>query len=482
MTTYRLLVRFFRMINQLYFTKVHAVGLGHVPRAGPVIIAANHPSSILDSILLGTQIPRQIHYLAGSKLFRWPLLARLFRHLGAIPVYRRAEAPDHATRNVEVFEQVYRLLEAGGCVGIFPEGRNSPSAQVRALRTGTARIALGAEARNGYALGVRIVPVGITFEGREFLMSAVLLSLGEPIRPADYADLHRRDPEGAVRRLTDDLQQALRTQALHIEHRQLGPLVNDLSAILARNISGRRAADAGDGERGAPPVALFKRPLLTILGWYRRGSATRGHAIESRVQGRRQVNAVLNRALAQDPEAVDALRNRVERYKDHLDQVRLKHSLSPSLDGAPRGRRLRWRMTGYAIAMAPIALFGLVHNAVPFLVTWWASRGFSDEGTRLFAAFGIGVLSFLATYAAFGWWAWHTVHVSREWALVYAASLPPTGLVALGYRRTVLLYRDAILLRTWFWTHRELAHLMNEDRQAIIEAFNEIAERRHEPD
>lgn len=475
MGLYRLLVRFFRLVSRLYFAEVHVTGRGRVPGEGPVIIAANHPSSILDSILLGTQLPRRIRYLAGSKLFRWPVLSTIFRHLGAIPVYRRGDIPDHAARNVEVFEQVYRVLERGGCVGIFPEGRNSPGGRVRELRTGTARIALGVEARHGYVLGSRIVPVGITFEDREFLMSAVLLSIGEPIDVSTYAELHRSDPEHAVRRLTDDLQRALRTEALHIEDRQLEPLVDDLTAILSH----RLAHDHGlsDPVTDGPPRRPqgLKRLLLAIPGLYRRGSPAKGRAIETHAHNRRHVATVLDHALHHDPGTLADLRNRVDRYKDHLDQQRLWRDLRDTIEEPLTGRMLRLRMSMYAIAVAPVAGFGLVHNVAPFLLTWWASRGFTDEGTRLFAAFGFGIVFFLSTHAGFGWWAWDSGHLGAGWALIYAASLPPTGVLALQYRRNLLLYRDAILIRTWFWSHREFVHRLHRDRQRILDEFHVLA-------
>ncbi|MDZ7748673.1 MAG: 1-acyl-sn-glycerol-3-phosphate acyltransferase [Halofilum sp. (in: g-proteobacteria)] len=173
-----------------------------------------------------------MRYLARSGLFRWPLLATLFRQVGAIPVYRRDEGAEHTRRNAETFEKVYELFEAGGCVGIFPEGRSSPAGRVGRLRSGAARMALGVEARNGYALGLQIVPVGITFESRELLMSAVLLRFGTPIAVADYADLHRRAPDAAIRQLTADLQRALQRQTLHIEDRQTGEMAADLAAVL----------------------------------------------------------------------------------------------------------------------------------------------------------------------------------------------------------------------------------------------------------
>lgn len=135
MKLYNGLIRCFRLVNRLYFVDVHAAGRERMPTHGPLIVAANHPGSILDSILLATHIPRPIHYLARSGLFRWPVAAALFRQLGAIPVWRPRESADHATRNAGMFTRVHDLLDAGGCVGVFPEGQNSPAGQVGPLPT-----------------------------------------------------------------------------------------------------------------------------------------------------------------------------------------------------------------------------------------------------------------------------------------------------------------------------------------------------------
>jgi 1-acyl-sn-glycerol-3-phosphate acyltransferase len=88
MKLYWLLIRFLRLVNLLYFVDIRSVGREQVPGQGPVIVAANHPSSILDSILLATQIHRPINYIARSGLFRFPVLATVFRWLGAVPIYR----------------------------------------------------------------------------------------------------------------------------------------------------------------------------------------------------------------------------------------------------------------------------------------------------------------------------------------------------------------------------------------------------------
>ena len=477
MRLYTLLVRFLRLVSRLYFVEVHATGLHRVPARGPVILAANHPSSLLDPILLGTQAPRPIHYLARSGLFRWPVLAALFRRLGAIPVHRPGESTDHARRNEAAFARVHELLEHGGCVGIFPEGRNSPGGRVAGLRTGAARMALGAEARNDQRLGLVIVPVGIAYESRELLMSAVLLRFGAPIRVADYAELHATQPEAAVERLTADLQQALRRQALHVEDQRVAALATDLAAVLGEQLADDRAAEDEAAPEAQP--ARLKQWLLALHAWYRRGNPGTARALERRMHGRERINDVLARASVAEPRALATLRRQIDRYKDHLGQARLSRELAASVDEpAAHGRWPRLRMTVYALAMAPVAAFGAAHNAVPYALTWWGARLFSDDALRAFAGFGIGVAAFGAAYAGFGIWLWHGAGAPLAWTLAYVASLPPTGLAALTYRRSILVHRHRILVRRLLWNQRDLVELLRHERRVILARFRVLA-RRH---
>ncbi len=474
MKLYNGLIHFFRLVNRLYFVDVHAAGQERVPERGPLIVAANHPGSILDSILLATHVARPIHYLARSGLFRWPIAASLFRQLGAIPVYRAHESRDHATRNAAVFARVHDLLDTGGCVGIFPEGQNSPAGQVGPLRTGAARLALAAEARNDWQLGLRIAPVGITYENHDFLMSAVMLGFASPIRVDAYAAQYRSDPDAAIRRLTDDLQQALRRQTLHSEDRKLAELAAELAALAAQRSYDER--HPGDRQPGTarPREPFFKRWLWS---WYQRSSAASRRALEERVFSRQRINRALARAAGAEPAAVAALRKQVERYRDHVHQTRIRHALSTDPEQPLRDRLPRLRMTAYAIAAAPIALFGAIHNVVPYILTHRIGRLFQDEPVRAFAWFGIGVASFLATYTGIGIWLWRTTDFTTLTTAAYVALLPPTGIVALGYRRALLLYRDRILVRTFLWNRRDLLRLLEHEREVILARLNALMRR-----
>jgi len=474
MTLYRIFVRLLRILSHLYFVEVRTLDQARIPESGPVILAANHPTSILDAILLAMQTPRQIHFLVKSGLFRNRLTGALLRRLGAIPVYRPREVESHGARNVEVFEKVYELFERGRCLGLFPEGRNSPAGKVTQLRTGGARMALGAEARNNYQLGLAIVPVGLNFENRELFMSTVLLRFGPPLYVADYAGLHREDPEAAVRKLTADLQEAMRNQAIHVEDDQVSNLANDLFEALGYRLA-PLALDESEANEEAPKArSRLKRWLWKLMDWYRPDPGKLSDAVITRVQDREYLATALSRAMARDPSSVSALRRQVDRYLDHLHQAELGQVAKRSLDEPMREWLIRLRMTIYALLMAPVALFGLVHNVVPYLLARYLPRFTRDEAIRAFAYFGVGALAFTLTYSVFGFWLWYFAGLNWNWALGYLALLPPAGFAALRYRRDILIYRDKILVRTFFWDNKELVQLLRRERQGVIERFQEL--------
>lgn len=110
------------------------IGAQHIPKAGGVVLACNHLSN-LDPVLLAAVCPRQINYLAKIELFRIPLLGRLIRHYGAIPLRRTASDPE-AVRLAEF------VLEQDHLLALFPEGTRSRDGQLKPFRFGAARLTL----------------------------------------------------------------------------------------------------------------------------------------------------------------------------------------------------------------------------------------------------------------------------------------------------------------------------------------------------
>ncbi|MFO8032189.1 MAG: 1-acyl-sn-glycerol-3-phosphate acyltransferase [Desulfohalobiaceae bacterium] len=471
MQLYSILRNIMRIAAHLYFVDIQSTGKENLPGKGPLILAANHPGSILDAVLLSAQVPRRIHYLAKSEFFRFPFFSTLFKGLGAIPIYKPDRELEHARRNAQAFQQVYEVLQDKGCIGIFPEGRNSPQRQVAELRTGTARMALGAEAENNYQLGVGIVPVGLSFESRELLLSSVLLSFARPIWLADYAELHQERPEEAVRALTNELQQALRREALHVEDLRLGQLVADLSAILQPEPGVKRSKQAGQAAASADRIR--RSAWQRFSGWFR-PVAKAEQDLQSTLRTRQNTNQDLSQILARDPEALEELRRDVDRYKDHLSQARLREDLSQHFERPVQQRLIRLRMTLYALLMAPLALVGFVHNLLPYLLTLVSARIFKEEAIRGFAYFALGIFFFSFCYLIYAGLFWQYIARGIPWCVLYLAALPCTGFICLRYRRTIMRYRDKILVRTLLQSKEHLRRSLQQERQNIISRFQEL--------
>jgi 1-acyl-sn-glycerol-3-phosphate acyltransferase len=115
-------------------------GMRNVPREGGVIVVANH-YSFFDPISVGhflVKAGRTPRFLAKAGVFKSPVLGRLFRAAGQIPVQR--ESRDAAL----AFKDALAAVERGETIIVYPEGTmtKDPNLWPMAGKTGAARIAL----------------------------------------------------------------------------------------------------------------------------------------------------------------------------------------------------------------------------------------------------------------------------------------------------------------------------------------------------
>jgi glycerol-3-phosphate O-acyltransferase/dihydroxyacetone phosphate acyltransferase len=197
-----------------YFRSVEVRGEQRIPHGRPVLIVANHFNGLVDPVVIAHVLHRVPRFLAKSTL--WKVLpARPFLALaGVIPIYRSQDVTD-TSRNRSSFTACHRALARHGTVAIFPEGTTHDSPALAPVRTGAARIALGALAAG--TRGIVIVPIGLTFDDKLALRSRVLARVGRPIDLdedlADYVhegeDVAEENYE-AVDRLTVAIRRRLR--------------------------------------------------------------------------------------------------------------------------------------------------------------------------------------------------------------------------------------------------------------------------------
>jgi 1-acyl-sn-glycerol-3-phosphate acyltransferase len=179
----RFVVRLLRFAIEVFYRRVEIAGLENIPRGAPVIFAVNHPNGLIDPLFVLCYAPREVSFLAKAPLFRYPLIGWFARLFDSIPVYRKQD--NVSGSNEETFARAREVLERGGGVAIFPEGTTHSDARLRELKTGAARIALGASIPS-----LAIVPTGIYYSAKGTFRSDVLVVYGAPlaVRGAESVD------------------------------------------------------------------------------------------------------------------------------------------------------------------------------------------------------------------------------------------------------------------------------------------------------
>lgn len=127
--------------------RVKIEGREHVPAHGPAVLAANH-QSFCDSFFLPLALRRRVTYVAKAEYFDSWRTSWFFRAAGQIPMNRGGG--DASQRALDTARKV---LDAGGLLGIYPEGTRAPDPRLHKGHTGAARLALRCD--------VPIIPVGI---------------------------------------------------------------------------------------------------------------------------------------------------------------------------------------------------------------------------------------------------------------------------------------------------------------------------------
>jgi 1-acyl-sn-glycerol-3-phosphate acyltransferase len=153
-----------------------------------VIVAANHQAGV-DPLLLQSCTSRVISFIVAREHYRVPFFGWVMRQADCIPVNR--ENPGK-----EFLESALKLLQGGGCLGMFPQGTFSPPGQPPLPpRPGLAALAL--------RTGTSVIPAhisGVNYSPRAFgallLRHDARVRFGRSIDMKDYAG-RERDPQAA---------------------------------------------------------------------------------------------------------------------------------------------------------------------------------------------------------------------------------------------------------------------------------------------
>ena len=196
------------MANIVYRLRIR--GESQIPADGPAIIAANHVSFV-DAVLLMAISPRPIRFIMDHRIFATPLLGRLFRLAGAIPIAPREVDPETYAR---AFAAADQALADGELVGIFPEGSLTSDGRLQPFKGGIMKVL---EQRPVPVIPVALIGLwgsyfsradkgrAMTRPFRRGAFNRVALVVAAPMAPADVTpDALRAEVAGLLARASRD--------------------------------------------------------------------------------------------------------------------------------------------------------------------------------------------------------------------------------------------------------------------------------------
>lgn len=371
----RAIAAFLRFCMRVFYRRIELVGDERVPAEGAVIFAVNHPNGLVDPLFLICFAPRPVSFLAKAPLFGYPIIGWFVRVFDSIPVYRKQD--NTSGTNAETFARARQILGRGGSIAIFPEGTTHSDPQLRELKTGAARIALGANLES-----MTVVPTGIYYTAKHVFRSSALVVFGEPIQVASTGA--EEPPFDVVEELTARIDAGLDAVTLQADSHAALALIGDAEDIF---------------------------------------TADEDQPLEEEFDLRRRFIEAYHYLRLHDPARLTRLQSAITRFVAELRRIGVEvHDLAP---------RFRAAMLFRLIVLLPIAIAGaIVHYPTYRLVGSLAKRFANGENEmiatmKILAALALYPLTYIAaaTLAAwrFGWLP----------ALITLAALPILGLIAL---------------------------------------------------
>ncbi|MGH9929279.1 MAG: lysophospholipid acyltransferase family protein [Pyrinomonadaceae bacterium] len=430
--TRRIIVAILRFAMRVYFRRVEVLGLEKVPRQSPVIFVLNHPNALVDPAFLLYLAPRRVSFLAKSPLFRMPVLGFFVRAMDCIPVYRKQDEGEDVSKNRETFLAARKLLARGGTIGICPEGVSHDEPRLRPIKTGAARIALGAVS-TGEVAELKVVPAGLYYTSKTKFRSAVLLYFGNPIDVAPVEmEADGNPPRAAVKELSNRIEGALREVMLDAEHEEALQTIRRAERIFSSE----------PDEEGSESLAEELQLQQRFVKAYR--------VLQERA-----------------PERLRRLEVRLTRFEAELTQAGVDpEDLSPPKSTLDVFAHLLSRVLVFLVLIAPATLGFLVHYPAYRLGGYLATRFSKDDDdvvstVKILSAMLLFPLTWLLAAAA--------GYKLEGWILALAAVtvIPAAGYLAILFFEGFDKFMGGLRALAFFLVRRRFFVRLLAERKAI---------------
>ncbi|MDE3249529.1 MAG: 1-acyl-sn-glycerol-3-phosphate acyltransferase [Bacteroidota bacterium] len=201
---------------RMFYRHVHVTGFHHIPEKGPVIIIANHQSSLMDAALIGILLKRKAWFFARGDVFINRPVRQLLRWLHMLPVHGHIRGKNTRDVNESSFEAGKAILRKGGIIVFFPESTSHVERELYAFRKGVFRLGFDAAVNGSQPIDIPVVPIGITYDHPTRANTGVQVHAGEAMALSDYQQDYASNPAQALLRISRDAWYRVESLMLHI--------------------------------------------------------------------------------------------------------------------------------------------------------------------------------------------------------------------------------------------------------------------------
>ncbi len=435
---YQILKFLMKITVSVFFRSISIRNKNLIPKEGPLMIVANHPSTFMDPIVIATMLDRKLYFLAKGALFKSKIAKWLLPKFNMIPVYRKQDDPSQMTKNEESFEKCYEYLEQGCAILIFPEGTSITERKLRPIKSGAARIVLGAEQKNNFELGIKVITIGLNYTNPHRFNKDLFINIDLPIDTKDFKQEYILDSFKGSKSLTETIRAKLEKLIIDIQDSNTDKLVANIELLYKYKL---------EAENGIKITDMEDSFNLT-----------------------KNIVASVNHYVETDPARAKNMEFRISEFLNNLKTIDLKDEYLEEIKSTKSLTFNAIKSIIISIIGLPFYLFGLINNYLPFEIPGWIARKTSKTPEFIGA---IGMVGGMFTFLIF-----YTIQILLVWkftssslfTFLYALSLPITGLFAYWYYYTILKIKARWTMVNLFLTRSVLiSNLIYEREQIIIE-------------
>lgn len=402
----------------IFFNSIYAKNIKNLPLTGPLIIAPNHPSTFLDPLVVSMWVKRPIYFLTNGGAFSSPLKKWIYSKLFMIPIYRQQDKKEEGVSNDDIFKNCYDMLKQGKVIIIFPEGTSEDERKLRKIKTGLARIGLGAENEYNFNLGVKVVCVGVNYTNPRKFQSKLFINFDDPINLSEYKDQYIEDNYKTVKDLTQEVENRLRKLIVLTSDEKSDRMVRKIEILYTSDLQKELNLESD------------KREQIFTIAQY--------------------ISDAVKYYQEKDNNKVIELDNKLEDYFSSLKKSQLRDETVSKIKDKKQLINKLLKYIPQLIIGFPFYIFGLLHNYLPFIIPgiiakkstkYTVYQGPVNIVTGIFT-FGLFYLTYIISFALF------TKNIFLT--LIYILFLPISGYFTFYYWNYLRRVFEALRLLSTF--------------------------------